>query len=71
MSTTYRDLLELFRDWRQFQPPVLVDGVPDYGPSAMASQHRELAAYRRRLAAIDPARCRSRSRSTTTSSERR
>ena len=56
--TTYQDLLELFRDWREFQPPTLVDGVPDYGPSAMASQHRELAAYRRRLAAIDPSRWR-------------
>jgi hypothetical protein len=53
---TYQDLLELFRDWRQLQRPVLVDGVPDYGNPAMASQHRELAAYRRRLAAIDPSR---------------
>jgi hypothetical protein len=56
MSTTYRDLLELFRDWRQFQPPVLVDDVPDYGASTMGSQHRELATYRRRLQAFDPAR---------------
>jgi hypothetical protein len=54
--TTYQDLLALFGDWRQFQLPVLFNGVPDYGPSAMTSQHRELAAYRRRLASIDPSR---------------
>ena len=54
--TAYQDLLGLFGDWRRFQGPVLVDGVPDYGPSAMAGQHRDLPAYRRRLAAIDPSR---------------
>ena len=52
--TAHTDLLRLFADWRRFQPPVLVDGVPDYGPAAMAAQHRELRAYRDRLAAIDP-----------------
>jgi Bacterial protein of unknown function (DUF885) len=56
VSTAYHDLLELFEDWRRFQPPVLVDGVPDYGPAAMARQQSELSAYRRRLAAIDPSR---------------
>ncbi len=55
-STRYEDLVALFHDWRAFQSPRLVDGVPDYSPTAMAAQHRGLDAYRRRLAAIDPAR---------------
>ena len=52
-STRYEDLLSLFRDWRSFQKPRLVDGVPDYRPAAMAAQHRELASWQQRLAAID------------------
>ncbi len=52
----YADLLELFHDWRTFQAPPLSDGVPDYSPAAMAGQHRQLASYRRRLAAIDSSR---------------
>ncbi|TMB14126.1 MAG: DUF885 domain-containing protein, partial [Deltaproteobacteria bacterium] len=50
----YADLISLFADWRQFQKPRLVDGVPDYTPAAMAAQHRALAGYQQRLAAIDP-----------------
>jgi hypothetical protein len=53
-STRYEDLVSLFSDWRAFQKPKTVDGVPDYTPAAMAAQKRELAAYQRRLAAIDP-----------------
>jgi Bacterial protein of unknown function (DUF885) len=53
-STRYEDLVSLFRDWRAFQRPKLVDGVPDYTAAAMAAQHRELASWRARLSAIDP-----------------
>lgn len=52
-STSYDDLVALFRDWRAFQPAQIVDGVPDYRPAAMAAQQRGLATYERRLAAID------------------
>jgi hypothetical protein len=54
-SDRYGDLVSLFADWRAFQKPKLVDGVPDYTAPAMAAQHRELARYQQRLAAIDPA----------------
>jgi hypothetical protein len=54
-STRYEDLLSFFREWRSFQKPKVVEGVPDYTVSAMAAQQRELGAFRRRLAAIDPA----------------
>jgi hypothetical protein len=50
----YDDLVSFFRDWRSFQKPKVVDGVPDYTTAAMAAQQRELEAYRKRLAAIDP-----------------
>ncbi len=50
----YDDLVSFFADWRAFQKPKLVNGVPDYSAAAMAAQHRELARYRQRLAAIDP-----------------
>ncbi|HKY59818.1 MAG TPA: DUF885 family protein, partial [Gemmatimonadota bacterium] len=53
-SAGYEDLVRLFEDWRAFQRPVLVDGVPDYTDEAMAAQHAGLADYRRRLAGIDP-----------------
>ncbi|MDZ4701268.1 MAG: DUF885 family protein [Rhodothermales bacterium] len=53
-STSYDDLLALHTDWRAFQPPVIVDGVPDYSLAAMAEQHRALAGYQARLATIDP-----------------
>ena len=54
-STRYDDLRALFSDWRAFQKPKLVDGVPDYSAEAMAAQQRELPAYEKRLHAIDPA----------------
>lgn len=53
-SGRYEDLLALFADWRAFQQPKLVDGVPDYTAPAMAAQRRELETYKKRLAAIDP-----------------
>lgn len=49
------DLVGVFDEWRAFQRPKLVNGVPDYTAAAMAAQQRELPAYQRRLAALDPA----------------
>jgi hypothetical protein len=53
-STSYADLVTLFGEWRAFQRPKLVSGVPDYSAKAMSAQHSDLAEYVRRLAAIDP-----------------
>jgi hypothetical protein len=52
-STQYEDLVALFEEWREFEQPEFVEGVPDYSAGAMAAQYRELAAYQRRLAAFD------------------
>lgn len=49
----YADLVALFKEWRAFQRPKLVEGVPDYTAASMAAQHRELAGFERRLMAID------------------
>src|SRR5947207_1139174 len=53
-SSRYDDLVALFADWRAFQKPHLTNGVPDYTAAAMTARQRELPAYQRRLAAIDP-----------------
>ncbi len=48
-STRYADLVALFEEWRTFERPAFVDGVPDYSGAAMSEQHRRLAEYQRRL----------------------
>jgi hypothetical protein len=53
VGSTHDDLVQLFREWRQFQAPKLVNGVPDYSARAMSAQHRALARYQQRLAAFD------------------
>lgn len=50
---SYDDLVALFGEWREFQKPRLVDGVPDYTPAAMAAQKARLPEYQRRLQAIE------------------
>jgi hypothetical protein len=50
----YDDLVTLFAEWREFESPEIVDGVPDYTPAAMATQYAELARWKARLEALDP-----------------
>ena len=52
-KSSFADLTNLFAEWRAFQRPNLIDSVPDYSAPAMSTQHQELSAYQRRLAAID------------------
>jgi hypothetical protein len=52
-KSSFVDLTAVFAEWRSFQRPKLVDGVPDYSARAMSAQHRELVAFQRRLTAID------------------
>ncbi len=52
-DTGYDALAALFEDWRAFEKPAFIDGVPDYTAPAMERQRRELPRYQRRLAAID------------------
>ncbi len=50
----YQELLELFKEFREFQKPVMHNGVPDYTPKAMREQREELKGFQKRLHAIDP-----------------
>jgi hypothetical protein len=50
---SYDDLVRLFREWREFVKPEVVDGVPDYSPEAMKAQREKLPSYQKRLAVID------------------
>ena len=52
-STNYQDLLSLCAEFREFQKPKFVDGVPDYTRPAMEVQRQGLAKLQARLAAID------------------
>ena len=49
----YEDLVRFFEEWRAFQKPSVVDGVPDYTSAAMLRQRRRIPEYRERLSAID------------------
>jgi hypothetical protein len=51
----YDELLRFFHDWRAFQKPAVVDGVPDYTAAAMEKQERTLPEWLHRLQAIDTA----------------
>ncbi|MEJ2501870.1 MAG: DUF885 family protein [Gemmatimonadota bacterium] len=52
-SAEYQDLVALFGDWRAFERPLVVDGVPDYTAPAMARQQAELRDWKERLWAFD------------------
>ncbi|MGQ0384857.1 MAG: DUF885 family protein [Gammaproteobacteria bacterium] len=49
----YGKLLQLHRDWRQFEEPPLLDGAPDYRAATLVRRHAGLAGFRGRLAALD------------------
>jgi hypothetical protein len=53
--TGYEELVALFTEWRQFQRPKTMNGVPDYTAAAMAAQQRALPDLQRRHAALDTA----------------
>lgn len=52
-STTYEQLVELFKTWREFQKPVMKEGVPDYSVAAMKKQHEELKTWQQKLQNFD------------------
>ncbi len=51
---THADLVQLFHEWREFERPEFVEGVPDYTAGAMAAQHAELPTWQARLRALAP-----------------
>jgi len=53
VASDYAELTALFQEWREFEAPTLVDGVPDYTAAAMGAQRKALPDYRAKLEAID------------------
>ncbi len=51
---THEDLTALFEEWRAYERPEFIDGVPDYGAAAMRAQHAALPDWRARLDALEP-----------------
>ena len=49
----YAKLVALFEEWRAFQRPKVVQGVPDYTAAAMTAQQAALPGLQKRLMAID------------------
>lgn len=52
-SATYPQLLSLFAEWRTFEEPPRVNGIPDYRPATNARRLAALTTMQRRLRAID------------------
>src|SRR5262245_64266396 len=50
---TPQDVATLFSQWREFQRPPRVNGVPDYSPKAMAAQKKALPGWLKRVDALD------------------
>jgi hypothetical protein len=50
---TARDVATLFSEWREFQRPPHVNGVPDYSPKAMGAQAKALPGWLARVNALD------------------
>jgi len=55
-TSEYGGLVRLFHEFREFQQPETIEGVPDYSETEMTKQYRELKTYQNRLTAIDPGR---------------
>lgn len=53
VSRNYEELFSLFKEFREFMKPEIIDGVPDYTPVTMERQFHELKTFQKRLAAID------------------
>ncbi len=51
---SYQELIELFKEFRECQKPVMHNGVPNYTPEAMQKQQDDLKHLQNRLHAIDP-----------------
>jgi len=50
---THDALITFFDDWREFERPPFVGGVPDYSAATMAAQARDLTDWQTRLNAFD------------------
>ncbi len=54
-SNNYQQLVDLFKVWREFHSPELINGIPDYSDAAMKKQHADLVSWQNQLNAFDTA----------------
>ncbi len=54
-SANYKDLVTLFKDWREFENPPLKDGAPDYTVATFESRWPTFQGLQKQLMAIDTA----------------
>lgn len=52
-TNSYAELVELFRDWREFERPPMLNGAPNYSAKYFEQAYAEFGDYRKRLTAID------------------
>ncbi len=52
-TSDYDDLVSIFHEFREFQEPIIVDGVPDYTPNATKNRYDNIKGYQQRLAAFN------------------
>ena len=52
---THPELVDFFFEWRDFQTPEMMDGIPDYTETAMAKQQIDLIKWREQLNVFDTA----------------
>lgn len=51
-ANSHSQLVEFFKEWREFVRPQTVNSVPDYSKAAMVKQQTQLAIWQQRLAAF-------------------
>lgn len=51
--STYRELIDLFHEFRAFSEPEMRDGIHDYSPESMARQQEGLKAFKQRWQELD------------------
>lgn len=54
-ANTYKDLVALFREWRAFEKPPLLDGAPDYRAETFEKRWPQFQTLQSQLNAIDTA----------------
>ena len=53
-STDYQDLINLFKEFRDYQKPRVIEEIPDYTKETMKDQYARLPEFRQKLNLIDP-----------------
>jgi hypothetical protein len=52
-SSDYQDLIKLFKEFRDFQKPRIIEGIPDYTKDSMEEQYARFPEFKEKLNLID------------------